>query len=99
MPHGKFAFSNTHTDKRYVPTINIKSFFDLAKDGAIEEWSGNLQEYKRLLPLGNDILNNNKAPLTSIVELIPEEVVMRSSNLSASWLGVCSVEGEGGARG
>ena len=27
------------------------------------------------------------------------DVVMRSSNLSASWLGVCSVEGEGGGGG
>ena len=62
----------------------VTELFDLAEDGAIEEWRGNLQEYKRLLPLGNDILNNNKAPLTSIIQLIPEEVDTLS--ISGFWL-------------
>lgn len=36
--------------------------------------SGNLQVYKQLLPLGKDILNNNKAPIKFIIKLISEEV-------------------------
>lgn len=41
--------------------------------------SGNLQVYKQLLPLGKDILNNNKAPIKFIIKLISEEVTLYES--------------------
>lgn len=36
--------------------------------------SGNLWVYKQMLPVGKDILNNNKAPIKFIIKLMSEEV-------------------------
>lgn len=36
--------------------------------------SADLRVYKQLLPLGEDILNNNKAPIKFIIKLVSEGV-------------------------
>lgn len=46
---------------------------DSSKNGIVRI-SGDMHVYKQLLPLGKDILNNNKAPNKFIIKLISEEV-------------------------
>lgn len=57
----------------YVTELLIWLKMDSLGNGVVRV-SGNLQVYKQLLPLGKDILNNNKAPLKSIIKLISGEV-------------------------
>lgn len=91
---------NIHNFIRFIPNtmflteLLIWVKMDLSKNG-IFRVSGNLQVYKQLLPLGIDILNNNKAP----IKLISEEVdfyvsvgfrLLLSSKCACwEWVGAC----------